>query len=45
MKTFQQKLKNKSEIGLWKVFPVSTQAVTALVMEKLEIVNGCECLI
>ena len=40
MKTLQNKLKHESEIDLRKVFPVATQAVTELVMEKLKVVNG-----
>jgi fructose-bisphosphate aldolase class II/tagatose 1,6-diphosphate aldolase GatY/KbaY len=40
MKTLQHKLENETEIDLRKVFPVATNAVTELVLEKLKVVNG-----
>lgn len=39
VKTLREKLAHESEIDLRKVFPVATHAVTALVSEKLRIVN------
>ncbi len=39
VKTLKGKLANETEIDLRKVFPVATQAVTALVTEKLKVVN------
>jgi ketose-bisphosphate aldolase len=40
VKTLKGKLAQEDEIDLRKVFPVATNAVTALVSEKLKIVNG-----
>jgi fructose-bisphosphate aldolase class II/tagatose 1,6-diphosphate aldolase GatY/KbaY len=40
VKTLKGVLANENEIDLRKVFPVATNAVTALVTEKLRIVNG-----
>lgn len=40
VKTLKEKLANENEIDLRKVFPVATNAVTALVSEKLKVVNG-----
>ena len=40
MKTLKNKLEHETEIDLRKVFPVATQAVTELVLEKLKVVNG-----
>lgn len=40
VKTLKDKLANENEIDLRKVFPVATNAVKALVTEKLKVVNG-----
>jgi tagatose 1,6-diphosphate aldolase GatY/KbaY len=40
VKTLKAVLANENEIDLRKVFPVATNAVTALVTEKLKVVNG-----
>jgi ketose-bisphosphate aldolase len=40
VKTLKMKLAHEEEIDLRKVFPVATNAVTTLVTEKLNIVNG-----
>lgn len=40
VKTLKEKLANENEIDLRKVFPVATNAVTALVTEKLKVVNA-----
>ena len=40
MKTLKAKLENESEIDLRKVFPDAIDAVTSLVMEKLNVVNN-----
>jgi fructose-bisphosphate aldolase class II/tagatose 1,6-diphosphate aldolase GatY/KbaY len=40
VKTLKGVLANENEIDLRKVFPVATNAVTALVTEKLKVVNG-----
>jgi len=40
MKTLQARLENESEIDLRKVFPDAIDAVTGLVMEKLNVVNN-----
>jgi ketose-bisphosphate aldolase len=40
VKTLKEVLANENEIDLRKVFPVATNAVTALVTEKLKVVNG-----
>jgi fructose-bisphosphate aldolase class II/tagatose 1,6-diphosphate aldolase GatY/KbaY len=40
MKTLKEVLADENEIDLRKVFPVATNAVTALVAEKLKVVNG-----
>ena len=40
MKTLENNLENEDEIDLRMVFPVATNAVTELVMEKLKVVNG-----
>jgi ketose-bisphosphate aldolase len=42
VKTLKAKLANENEIDLRKVFPVATNAVTALVTEKLKVVNGLQ---
>jgi len=40
VKTLKEKLARENEIDLRKVFPVATNAVTALVTEKLKVING-----
>jgi ketose-bisphosphate aldolase len=42
VKTLKEILANEDEIDLRKVFPVATNAVSALVTEKLRVVNGLQ---